>query len=125
MSSFFTRNVKATENTLLVRTSNAATSSFLTMLIATIILAFVSAALGAVIDNQIVKWQKDDFKKSTCAKYFTLQLAFDILLLVILARLYAPFIPWIQLTVSGIFSAVLFFSVQERMSSNALCTIRW
>jgi len=124
-SSYFTRNVKATENTLLIRTSNVPTSTFVIMFVATVILAFASSVLGAVIDNQITKWQKDDVKQASCFKWFSAQLAFDILLLVLLARYYAPFIPWIQLTVSGIFSAVLFFSIQERLSKNALCTIKF
>jgi hypothetical protein len=126
MSSSFAKQVKDTENSLIVKSSSTYKASFLTNIIASVLLAAVATILGALIDNQIVKWQNGKASNRTrCLGYFSLQLGFDIILLVILARIYQPFIPWLQLTVAGIFSGVLFFTVQERLSVNALCTVKF
>jgi hypothetical protein len=123
--SFFNKQVRDTQNTLLVRASSTYQASFLENLIASLILAAVAVTIGAVIDNAIARYQTSTTQRSECFGYFSLQLFIDILLLVILARYYEPFIPWLQLTVAGIFSGVLYFSVQERLSVNALCVVKW
>jgi hypothetical protein len=122
--SFFNKQVRDTQNELLVRVSSTYQASFLTNLVASILLAALAVIIGAIIDNLITKWQKNTTNREECLGYFWLQLFIDIFLLVFLARFYQPFIPWLQLTVAGIFSGVLFFSVQERLSVNALCVVK-
>jgi uncharacterized membrane protein YidH (DUF202 family) len=127
MSSNFAKQVKETQNSFIVKSSSTYEASFVTNLIATILLAYIATLAGALVDNQIAKWQGENGStkdRKTCFGYFSLQLIFDIVILILLARLYQPFIPWLQLTVAGIFSGVLFFTVQERLSVNALCTVK-
>ena len=122
--SYFNKQVRETQNTLLVRASSTYQVSFLTNFFATLLLAALAVVIGAIIDNAITKWQGNNTQRAECLGFFAAQLVIDIFFLVVLARYYLPFIPWLQLTVAGIFSGVLFFSVQERLSVNALCVVK-
>jgi hypothetical protein len=122
--SYFNKQVRETQNTLLVRSSSTYEASFLTNFFATVLLATLAVVVGAIVDNAITKWQGNNTKRAECLGFFAAQLVIDIFFLIVLARYYLPFIPWLQLTVAGIFSGVLFFSVQERLSVNALCVVK-
>jgi hypothetical protein len=87
--------------------------------------AVIVVALGALI-NKLIEWWEGGTtttNKWQCTGYFAAQLAINAVILLVLARNVDSFVVWLQLTVSGIVSAVLFFLVQTRLASNANCVV--
>lgn len=93
--------------------------------VATLLPALVALLTGGIIDNVFEKVQGSETNRGECIKIFSLQLLTNIILLIFLLRQYIWFITWMQLTVSGIVFAVLFFAVQETLSKNALCAVKF
>jgi hypothetical protein len=79
--------------------------------------------VGAIIDNSINKMQGTaTVERWHCGGYFALQLSINIVLLYIINSLVPRgFIPWMLITLSGFLFALLLFTVQQTLSSNALC----
>lgn len=95
----------------------------------TIVPALGALVFGALINNTIAKAQdvqpNSPQSRGTCIGYFALQLLVNVIILIAAMRAYKPFVPWLQLTVSGIASAVLFFAVQQGLTDNALCAVEF
>lgn len=95
----------------------------------TIVPALGALVFGGVINNVIAKAQDVEQgspqSRGTCIGYFALQLLINVVILIAAMRTYKPFVPWLQLTVSGIASAVLFFAVQQGLTDNALCAVQF
>ena len=91
----------------------------------TLVPSILVVILGALINKAIdlAEGSGTPTNKWQCGGYFFLQLFFNALLLVVLARKVQSFVVWLQLTVSGIICAVLFFIVQTRLAANANCAV--
>lgn len=95
---------------------------FLTSFLFVFIPSIVALIFGGLLDSAISKWQGNNTtQKGECLKYFLIQLITNILLFIILLKTRHVFLEWIQLTVSGIISTVLFFSVQQQLQNNSEC----
>lgn len=76
---------------------------------------------GSLLDNGLSKVQgaeNDEFGDALL--FFSIQLAANVLLILILSQLMPSFIPWCQSTPSGVFGSVLFFAVQANFTRNTL-----
>lgn len=93
--------------------------------IATLVPALIALLSGGVIDNVFEKVQDNNLSRGSCIKFFSMQLLTNIVLLIFFLRQFIWFITWMQLTISGIVFAVLFFAVQNTLSENALCAVKF
>jgi hypothetical protein len=88
----------------------------------------VTAALvaGAVIDNVVRKMQGEcNVKREDALMYLALQIGINIVVLFAVSRWQFSFVPWMQLSCSGLFFSVLFFAVQDNLLQNALRATRF
>jgi hypothetical protein len=93
--------------------------------LATLLPALLALVSGGFLDNVFERIQDNNVSRGACIKFFSLQLLVNIVLLIFFLRRYIWFITWMQLTVSGIVCAVLFFAVQNTLSENALCAVKF
>lgn len=95
---------------------------FLTSFLFAFIPALIALILGGLIDKLFSSWQGNrTTQKGDCFQFFAFQLIVNILLFIILLKTRHVFLEWIQMTVSGIISTVLFFTVQRQLQDNSLC----
>ncbi len=90
-----------------------------------LISASVALVVGAFIDNLVKKIQDHNLKQNKCDRktalvYFSLQLVINIIFITIVSQLFQKFVPWLQLTVSGLIFSVMIFSVQQNFAKNIL-----
>jgi hypothetical protein len=93
--------------------------------LATLVPSLIALLSGGIIDNIFEKIQDGSQTRVSCIKFFSLQLLTNIFLLIFFLRKFVWFITWMQLTISGIIFAVLFFAVQNTLSDNALCAVKF
>ena len=99
---------------------------FLENFVWTVLPALLVIIIGALINKLIAAWQGAlgaTPNKWKCTGFFSLQIVINAVFLLILARRVDSFVVWLQLTVSGIVAAILFFVVQSRISTNANCIL--
>jgi hypothetical protein len=80
--------------------------------------------LGGIVDGSFRRLQSDrDWRDRTLFRawtFFLLQSSANILLLLMLTRFNANFLPWLQLSMSGALFSVLLFTSQRNLVDNAL-----
>lgn len=91
----------------------------------TLLASSIALITGAIVDNIIKKYQKKrellkDENKKSVFMFFLIQLIVNILLMVFAMALNDNFVSWIQLTLSGMISSVLFFVVQNNWTNNVI-----
>ena len=99
---------------------------FLENLVWTVLPALLVLIIGALINKIIAAIQgalNANTNKWGCTGFFALQVIFNVFILLVLARKIDSFVVWLQLTVSGIVAAILFFVVQTRIGTNANCIL--
>jgi uncharacterized membrane protein len=122
--------IRETDKSFIMRNMDR-TAPLLNNFIWTIVPALGALVFGGLINNVIAKAEDVNpnspllKSRGTCIGYFALQLLVNVVILIAAMRAYKPFVPWLQLTVSGIASAVLFFAVQQGLTDNALCAVQF
>ena len=116
--------IKETTSTSIMKWTDRK-SPWIENFVATLVPALISLVAGGVLDNLFENLQKTNTSRGACVKFFSLQLLVNILILIFFLRRYTWFITWMQLTISGIICAVLYFAVQNTLSENALCAVKF
>lgn len=125
--------LKGGNGTLLTQIDNAESSwimrttslkrPFWALFLAVLVIVMLALLTGGVLDNIFTKWQNGRSARGWCGLFFVIQMSLNIAVVLLVARAYAPFLPWLQLTIAGILAAVVFFSAQQHMVDNALCLV--
>lgn len=86
----------------------------------------VGLGIGALIDN-LVAWigRQGDRSRAWAALLAVVQMTLVIALFWLMVVVWKPFVGWIQLTISGLFFSVVFFTVQHELSQNVLRLTRF
>lgn len=86
----------------------------------------VATAIGAVFEVAIDKWQRGRRTRLACASWLGVQITMNIVLLFVAYKfVYKEFVPYLLLTLAGFAFAVMLFSSQDRLGTNAVCIINW
>ena len=82
--------------------------------------AFSGIAVGALIEQLILRLQGDRNSKLECIFFIILHLLVIAILLFVALRFYPDFGTWLQVTLGGLMFALTFFIVQAQLTKNTL-----
>ena len=100
-------------------------SSFLQFAWVVGVSVIVSTVVGAILEIILSKWQRSQ-SRLACGSWLLVQISMNVALLYVTFKyIYNEFVPYLLMTVAGFAFAVMLFSSQNSLGSNAICLLKF